>query len=48
MAGKDSHHLRTEANPMRRIALWTGLPAVATIIGVGLWFTAIPGRSGAG
>jgi hypothetical protein len=33
---------------MRRIALWAGLPAVATVVGVGLWFTLIPGRSGAG
>jgi hypothetical protein len=33
---------------MRRVALWAGLPAAATVIGVGLWFTLIPGRSGAG
>ena len=33
---------------MRRIALWTGLPAVATTIGVTLWFILLPGRSSAG
>lgn len=33
---------------MRRVALWAGVPAVATVIGVTLWFTLVPGRSGAG
>lgn len=33
---------------MRKLTLWTGLPAVATVLGVTLWFTLVPGRSGAG
>jgi hypothetical protein len=33
---------------MRKVALWAGLPAVAAAVGVVLWFTLIPGRSGAG
>jgi cytochrome c-type biogenesis protein CcmH/NrfF len=32
---------------MRRIALWVGPPA-AVVAGVTLWFTLVPGRSGAG
>ena len=32
---------------MRKVALWVGVPAAA-VVGVGLWFTLIPGRSGAG
>jgi hypothetical protein len=38
---------RKDAN-MRKAALWAGLPAAAAVVGVGLWFTLIPGRSGAG
>ena len=33
---------------MRRITFWAALPAVATVLGVTLWFTLVPGRSGAG
>jgi hypothetical protein len=33
---------------MRRILLWTVLPAAATVAGVVGWFALIPGRSGAG
>lgn len=33
---------------MRKVALWAGVPAVAAVVGVGLWFALIPGRSGAG
>jgi hypothetical protein len=33
---------------MRRIALCAGMPTIATVIGVSLWFTLVPGRSGAG
>lgn len=33
---------------MRKVALWAGLPAAAGVLGVVLWFTLIPGRSGAG
>jgi hypothetical protein len=33
---------------MRRVALWAGLPAVVTVLGVALWFILVPGRSGAG
>lgn len=33
---------------MRKAALWAGLPAVVAVAGVGLWFTLVPGRSGAG
>lgn len=32
---------------MRRAALWVGLPT-GVVAGVALWFTLIPGRSGAG
>jgi len=32
---------------MRRIALWFGVPT-AVVVGVSLWFTLVPGRSGAG
>ena len=32
---------------MRKAALWVGLP-VAGVLGVTLWFTLVPGRSGAG
>lgn len=31
---------------MRKVALWAGLPAA--LVGAGLWFTLVPGRSGAG
>jgi hypothetical protein len=37
---------RTEAD-MRRLVLWFALPA-ASVVGVALWFTLVPGRSGAG
>lgn len=33
---------------MRKVALWAGMPALAVGLGVGLWFTLVPGRSGAG
>jgi hypothetical protein len=33
---------------MRKAALWFGLPAAAAVVGGVLWFTLIPGRSGAG
>ncbi len=33
---------------MRRIALGAGIPAVLGVFGVFLWFTLVPGRSGAG
>ncbi len=33
---------------MRKTALWTGLPAAAAVAGVVMWFTLVPGRSGAG
>jgi hypothetical protein len=33
---------------MRKAALWAGVPALLTVVGVSLWFTLIPGRSGAG
>jgi hypothetical protein len=33
---------------MRKVALWAGVPAVAVVVGAGLWFALIPGRSGAG
>jgi hypothetical protein len=33
---------------MRNATIWAGLPAVATVLGVALWFTLVPGRSGAG
>jgi hypothetical protein len=33
---------------MRKAALWVGVPAVVGVVGVTLWFTLIPGRSGAG
>ncbi|VTR90711.1 unnamed protein product [Gemmata massiliana] len=33
---------------MRKAALWAGVPAVAAVTGVALWFTLVPGRSGAG
>jgi hypothetical protein len=46
-AGMD-FRLRTEANCMRKAALWAGVPAVAAGVGVVLWFALIPGRSGAG
>lgn len=39
---------RTEASLMRKLTLWAGLPAAATVLGVTLWFTLLPGRSGAG
>ena len=29
-------------------ALWAGLPAAGIVVGVSLWFTLVPGRSGAG
>jgi hypothetical protein len=32
---------------MRRVVVLAGLP-VAVVAGVGLWFTLVPGRSGAG
>lgn len=32
----------------RKVALWAGLPTVAVGLGVALWFTLVPGRSGAG
>jgi hypothetical protein len=32
---------------MRKVALWAGLPA-GIVVGVTLWFTLVPGRSGAG
>ncbi len=32
---------------MRRSALWVGVP-VTVVAGVALWFTLVPGRSGAG
>ena len=33
---------------MRRAMWWAGLPVGGTVLGVALWFTLIPGRSGAG
>jgi hypothetical protein len=33
---------------MRKVALWAGLPAAGIVVGVSLWFTLVPGRSGAG
>lgn len=33
---------------MRKAALWAGVPAVVAVACVGLWFTLVPGRSGAG
>ena len=33
---------------MRKAALWVGVPAVVGVLGVSLWFTLVPGRSGAG
>jgi hypothetical protein len=33
---------------MRKVALWAGMPAVIAVAGVSLWFTLVPGRSGAG
>jgi hypothetical protein len=33
---------------MQKAAIWAGLPAVATVLGVVLWFILVPGRSGAG
>jgi hypothetical protein len=40
---------RKEANCMRKAAFfWAGVPTVAAVVGVALWFTLIPGRSGAG
>lgn len=37
-----------EAIRMRKDVLWFAVPAVIAAIGVSLWFTLIPGRSGAG
>ena len=36
------------SDPMRRAMWWAGLPVGGTVLGVALWFTLIPGRSGAG
>lgn len=33
---------------MRKDALWFAVPVVAGVLGVSLWFTLVPGRSGAG
>ena len=33
---------------MRKAVLWAWLPVGGTVLGVALWFTLIPGRSGAG
>jgi hypothetical protein len=33
---------------MRKAVWWAGLPACVTVVGVALWFTLVPGRSGAG
>lgn len=33
---------------MRKDALWFVVPAVVGALGVSLWFTLVPGRSGAG
>lgn len=33
---------------MRRVVMWAGVPAGAAVLGVALWFTLVPGRSGAG
>jgi hypothetical protein len=38
---------RSRGQMVRKLALWVGLPAVG-LIGVTLWFTLVPGRSGAG
>ncbi|MDB5309512.1 MAG: hypothetical protein JWO38_3714 [Gemmataceae bacterium] len=40
--------LAQEVQPMRKVVLWSGVPAGAVVAGVVLWFTLIPGRSGAG
>jgi hypothetical protein len=37
---------RKDANRMRKVVLWGGLPAA--VAGVALWFMLVPGRSGAG
>ena len=39
---------RTEASFMRKATIWAAFPAIATVLGVTLWFTLVPGRSGAG
>jgi hypothetical protein len=33
---------------MRKLALWVGVPTLVGVVGVSLWFTLVPGRSGAG
>jgi len=33
---------------MRKDALWIVVPAVVGVLSVSLWFTLVPGRSGAG
>jgi hypothetical protein len=33
---------------MRKAALWVGLPTMVGVLGVTMWFTLVPGRSGAG
>jgi hypothetical protein len=33
---------------MRKLLLWIGLPTALGALGVTLWFTLVPGRSGAG
>jgi hypothetical protein len=37
-----------DAASMRKTALRAGLPAAFVVAGVVMWFTLIPGRSGAG
>lgn len=45
---KDPPLTRKDASLMRNATILAGLPAVATVLGVALWFTLVPGRSGAG
>ena len=45
---KDSSRTRRDASFMHKATIWAGVPAVATVLGVALWFTLVPGRSGAG
>jgi len=33
---------------MRKLAMWAGVPSLFAVAGVVLWFTLVPGRSGAG
>jgi hypothetical protein len=33
---------------MRKLVVWAGVPAAFAVAGVALWFTLVPGRSGAG